>query len=79
MAGSASYFSLTMVGGSDVYALYDTTSVTFIFISRKGLDMEQEGPPLFSLGTASILASSPFVVVLSGDVVVCCFSGDCFI
>ncbi len=49
MAGSASYFSLAMVGGSDVNALYDTNSVTFIFISRKGLRMEHVTPPYFRL------------------------------
>jgi aspartate/methionine/tyrosine aminotransferase len=73
MAGSVSSFSLAMVGGSDVYALYDTTSVTFIFISRKGLHMEQHQLPPFRLerwfaefefvqGMRNLAASGPFAV-----------------
>ena len=73
MAGSASSFSFAMVGGSDVYALYDTNSVTFIFISRKGLVMEQHQLPPFRLerwfaefefvpGMRNLAASGPFAV-----------------
>ena len=73
MAGSASSFSFAMVGGSDVYALYDTNSVKFIFISRKGLIMEQPQLPPFHLerwfaefefvaGMRNLAASGPFAV-----------------
>ncbi len=76
MAGSASSFSLAMVGGSDVYALYDRNSVTFIFISRKGLVMEQHQLPPFRLerwfaefefvpGMRNLAASGPFAVKTS--------------
>jgi hypothetical protein len=49
MAGSALSFSFAMVGAHDVYALYDTSSAKFIFISRKGLVMEQRQLPPFRL------------------------------
>ena len=73
MAGSVSCFSLTMVGTYDVYALYDTASDQFIFISRKGLLMEQNKLPLFRLerwfaefefvpGMRNLAASGPFAV-----------------
>jgi aspartate/methionine/tyrosine aminotransferase len=73
MAGSASFFSLAMVGADDVYALYDTTSDTFIFSSRKGLLMEQRQLPPFQLerwfaefefvpGMRNLAASGPFAV-----------------
>src|SRR5947208_3118844 len=73
MAGGASCFSLTMVGAHDVYALYDTASDQFIFISRKGLLMEQRQLPPFRLerwfaefefvqGMRNLAASGPFAV-----------------
>jgi aspartate/methionine/tyrosine aminotransferase len=73
MAGSASSFSLTMVGVLDVYALYDTTSDTFILISRKGTLMEQNQLPPFRLerwfaefefvpGMRNLAASGPYAV-----------------
>ena len=73
MAGSPSSFSCAMVGGSDVYALYDTSSMKFIFISRKGLVMEQHQLPPFRLerwfaefefvpGMRNMAASGPFAV-----------------
>lgn len=62
-----------MVGGYDVYALYDTDSVKFIIISRKGFDMEQHHLPPFRLerwfaefefvpGMRNLAASGPFAV-----------------
>src|SRR5947208_4128306 len=73
MAGGASCFSFAMVGAHDVYALYDTASDKFIFISRKGLLMEQRQLPPFSLerwfaefefvqGMRNLAASGPFAV-----------------
>ena len=62
-----------MVGAHDVYALYDTASDQFIFISRKGLLMEQRQLPPFRLerwfaefefvpGMRNLAASGPFAV-----------------
>src|SRR5437773_12272293 len=62
-----------MVGAHDVYALYDTASDQFIFISRKGLLMEQCQLPPFRLerwfaefefvpGMRNLAASGPFAV-----------------
>ncbi len=73
MAGGASCFSLAMVGAHDVYALYDTASDQFIFISRKGLLMELHQLPSFLMerwfaefefvpGMRNLAASGPFAV-----------------
>ncbi len=73
MAGSASCFSLAMVGALDVSALYDTASDQFIFISRKGLLMELHQLPSFLMerwfaefefvpGMRNLAASGPFAV-----------------
>jgi len=62
-----------MVDAYDVVALYDTNSGKFIFISRKGLLMEQNKLPLFRLerwfaefefvpGMRNLAASGPFAV-----------------
>ena len=73
MAGSGSCFSFAMVGAHDVYALYDTASDQFIFISRKGLLMELHQLPSFLMerwfaefefvqGMRNLAASGPFAV-----------------
>src|SRR6266700_7665647 len=73
MAGSASCFSLAMVGAHDLYALYDTASDQFIFISRKDLLMELHQLPSFLMerwfaefefvpGMRNLAASGPFAV-----------------
>src|SRR5260370_49226 len=73
MAGGASSYSFAMVGAHDVSALYDTDNLKFIFISRKGLVMEQHQLPLFRLerwfaefefvpGMRNLAASGPYAV-----------------
>jgi aspartate/methionine/tyrosine aminotransferase len=73
MAGSASSFSLEMVGAHDVYALYDTSNNTFILLSGKGSLMELHQLPPFRLerwfaefefapGMRNLAASGPFAV-----------------
>ncbi len=62
-----------MVGAHDLYALYDTASDQFIFISRKGLLMELHQLPSFLMerwfaefefvpGMRNLAASGPFAV-----------------
>jgi aspartate/methionine/tyrosine aminotransferase len=76
MAGNALSYFLAMVGVQDVSALYDRNSELFIFISRKGLLMEQRQLPSFDLerwfvefefvpGMRNLAASGPFAVKTS--------------